>query len=757
MGIEGIRLVTSKLIVGFTVGFLASPIYSDPPKPEPTPTEPTPAEIDAARQAGQTDGRPDGNREGDDRGPSDGRRKGFENGRDDGYRYCYDEEKRRATDAGFTDGYRRGDDEGERDGISNGERAGYEQGERDGRVDGNRRADRDAKAAATPPGRQAGYEDANSSDAEARGYADGLIAGDRRARETARRVDYQRGRTDYSNERFSEAIENQDAFAQKERMVFHSKGQSLAFAGIALQGLASFSVSAPSPDYRYSNPRRNYNHASLNEAYRSSYNSAYRSGFQSTYDSRYRTAYDHAYRDGKDSGCQEARRQSFQRYYDEGYSRGHSQGYNTSYRSSYDRAYKASYDRRFRDVSNQTYSESYDDYYRTHYDAARRAAYEERVGQLYRLGHDRGDNEKFSQVYPIYAQEEYQRGRADEQNDFALRPVRLLGAEATETLINGLYEPGEPIRFKVDLRNFSDQSVNPQDLSLDVQAVTTDGVVLSEPTSGLVRGLNRKSMTRVSEALEIILTESRVNRPTNLIVSATYQGRKIGEHAMSLTPKYLVALEFAEAPKLTEGLPATIKVRVKNQSPTTATGALNVELLSDSKKIELIQKTAGVASLPTGGSAVVEFKAIARTQESSPRIPLALMVTSMNARRVGALDFSGEVPVMNDYRITVSGNLDSLRSTGITRIPYVIRNISSRLLFKGLQLKMTVLDAEDEDTFAILGRNPQFLTPLDNGRSLSFVFPVLVKKPNSGAIIELEVQEDGRTTVIHRVNFKEGR
>ncbi len=731
-------------------GSFSSPMGAQEAPKDPPVVEPTPEQIQRARQSGRDDGRPDGQREGQERAPLDGERLGSERGQSQGYNECFDRERRSAEDAGYAEGYREGERVGEREGFRRGEDDGEEQGIRAGRADGDQRANRDADREASPRGRARGIEEANSSDAEDRGYGDGLEAGDVRAQETARRVDYARGRKDYREAQFAEAIENRDSFAQKAPLVVTAPSRR----GFQNE-MMSFLSQAPGSDCRYCNPRRSFGTSKETEAYRSGYTEGYNSGFKNTYDQLYPAAYDRAFKQGTDRGCKEAMKLSYRKYFESGSSRGYDEGYSSAYRRAYDRSFRIAYDENFRDESDEMYSRQYDSYYQQHYESARSLAYRDRVNVLYKRGFDRGDDEKFQDVYPVYAAQQYDRGQSDEASDFESRPVRLLSAAVTETIQNGLFEPGEPLRLKVDLRNFSRTAIDSRDLVLEVASVNATGVSITEASSVLVRGLNPKSLTQVSEALEFVLPESLVDKAVSLKVTARYRGQESGESVVQITPQFHLALSFAEAPKLTEGMRTVLKVKVRNQSPQGASGPLTLEILTNSDKIEILKREVVVNSLAVGATTIVEFAVIGRTSEINPRIPLVILATNESARRVGLLDFSGQIPTVNDYKISVSGSAQSLRSSGVTRIPYTIRNISSRLLFKGLQLQIRVLEAEDPEAFAILGRNPQYLTPLENGQSLSFVFPILAKRPNKGAVIELEVQEDGRTTVVHRFDFKE--
>jgi hypothetical protein len=149
---------------------------------------------------------------------------------------------------------------------------------------------------------------------------------------------------------------------------------------------------------------------------------------------------------------------------------------------------------------------------------------------------------------------------------------------------------------------------------------------------------------------------------------------------------------------------------------------------------------------------VAEFPVIARAKGASVEIPLTVNANLGNNRRVGLLETRNEYPVLNDYQIRVTSSLSDLRKATTVRAQYVITNTNSRTALKSLQLKIRIL-GDNADNFAVVGPNPQFLSPILNNQSKSFVVPILSKQANSGGTIELEVQEDGKTVVIHRAEF----
>jgi hypothetical protein len=118
-------------------------------------------------------------------------------------------------------------------------------------------------------------------------------------------------------------------------------------------------------------------------------------------------------------------------------------------------------------------------------------------------------------------------------------------------------------------------------------------------------------------------------------------------------------------------------------------------------------------------------------------------------------DFSGSVPIINDYRVTLTQSLDSLKSAGVSRLTYLLRNVSSRLVFGALELQARVLDRNGTEVKEArwIGFNPQFLLPLERGEQVKFVIPVVLTQGLSGGTVELEIRENGTPVVIHRAQF----
>jgi len=714
-----------------------------PPQPAPLPPPPDTA---GARRDGQADGRSDGHREGEVRGPAEGEREGREEGYRQGENRCEAEEKQRAFDEGYRYGFSSGSNDGYRSGRARGETEGVDGGRREGKADGYQRADSDAERAAAPLGRQQGIEEANRSDATVRGEADGTLAGDKAADELARKRDYALGRKDLRDKMEAEPILSEDVIEQ---------------GGAALQGLkslpagmlAAFSaVTFAHPDRRYYNPRPHYSTNEENAAYRSGYDDGYNDGFSDGYRSSYAYGYDRGYRYGEEEGCRHARYQDYSYDKTRGENEGRREGFNQAFQPAYDSAYREAYHRVFPDASEQAYRDNYQALYRSHFESARAAAYAARVGQLYNAAFAVAKKAKFDAVYPGYAQREFARGVADEKQDFVDRPIRLLGGEAVETIPNGLFEPGEALRVRVKMRNYQHSALNGRDIQIKVEALDEGGSLISVSTAVLETQPKAQSVLTVGGLLDFRLTEEAVGKAKSFRISAAYRGRAIGEQGVELTARFLAELDWAEDPTLKEGMEMPLKAKVTNVSDREIPSSLSVHMKSDPKVLEVTQGNAEVTSLASRAFSVVEFAAIARQGGGKRDFPILFEALARDGRRVGLYDQTDEIPVMNDYSLKATSTVAGLRKAGMQRVEYRVRNESSRLAPKSLQMHAKVI-GKDGTAFNIVGPNPQYLSPLRQGQSTVFVVPVLVGADNAGGTLELTIGESGRTVVIHRAEF----
>ncbi|MCM2279908.1 MAG: hypothetical protein NDJ89_17675 [Oligoflexia bacterium] len=720
-------------------------------------TEPVTVDTSTATQEGEADGREDGAQEGRERGAQDGLLEGEREGRRDGFERCAQEERQRNYDTGYAEGYRSGQYDGQREGSERGEADGGAQGQIDGHHDGLARADRDADRDASPVGRARGIEEADRSDATDRGTRDGAVAGDRQARERAIEIDYARAREELRNERFAEPIRFQDEFSQRSSKAA-PKATSLLKSLFQLSSRGDFTNITPerdggSADFRYFNPSRNYSTPEENGAYLQAYRSGYLNGFRIEYASTFRFTYREGHEEGAKRGCQDARRRDYREHFNRGFEVGRLDGYRQAYDRAYEEARRSEYNRAFPRASELAYRDAYQPAYDRHFEESRAQGYRERVSELYGAAFERSRQATFEARYPGYAVQETERGRKDEARDFVERPVRLLAAEVLETIDNGLMEPGEALRLRLTLRNFANQAINGKDLRIKIEALDLGSAVITEGEAVLVRNLREQSSTAVTNALEFRMNESAVRRASRFRVTAQYQGRGIGELSLEVNTRFQVEVALAGELTVKDGLPTTLKIRLTNQSLRATDAALKLRLATDSGQLEVPHPEQLTGGMEPGESREIEFTVIGRTAQDSIRIPLAVSVNGAG-RRVGLLDATDEVPVVNDYRVTLTGAAGRLTEAGVARMTYRVRNLGSRLLYKGLQLRITVKNTANTENFAVIGPATQYLMPLEKGEQATFLVPVLVKAANESCTLELELQEDGHTVAIHQVNFQ---
>ncbi|OFY98217.1 MAG: hypothetical protein A2Z97_10505 [Bdellovibrionales bacterium GWB1_52_6] len=758
------------------------------PTASPTPTGPSQDQISAARALGVQDGAEPGSHEALERAPKEARAEGLRDGRSRGFESCERDEINRSRDVGFRDGYAQGQTDGSNAGVLKGREDGQARGQYDGNQDGFKRADAESARVSSGPGRQQGIEEANASDASSRGNTDGSSRGDREAQAAAQAREYPRGHQDYNNERQNEPVRVEDSFNQKAPVskplnLTSSLGSFLQDSQVIKSMASRLGISTqderrggggkpgnggdkpgdrdqrpgdqPSnakPDHRYSNPLRTFPSPQEQEAYREGYTQGYDKSFATAYNKIYNKDYREHFQRAERDGCEDARRRDYRDFYHRAYVEGRDKGYSDTYQVAYNSTFRATYNDVFRIFSEESYSINYPILYKQHFEEFRSAAYREQYEGLYDSAFSASRDQTYNKLYPGYAQAAYKKGRADEEADFVQRPVRLLDVVPTETIENGLFEPGEALRIRLSMRNFADATLAGKDIKMVLQALDAGSAVLSTATETLTQNIRAKSVTTVSEALDFRMNENAVNQAKQFRVTLYYQGRNVGEQVFTLTTKFITTLQIVGSPQLREGLESSLAVKVRNQSNKPTEPSLKVVLTSDPAILQVTKGSADIGVLNPGEERIVEFSVIARAHGASIRVPYVLQSLLGSGRRIGLTDGEKSVPLVNDYRISVSGNTRALRANGVTRMQYTITNISSRLLLKGLQLKARIL-GNDAQNFVIIGPNPQYLTPLIKGQSLSFDVPILVKAANSGGSLELEVQEDGRTVVISQTDF----
>ncbi|OFZ18600.1 MAG: hypothetical protein A2X94_01530 [Bdellovibrionales bacterium GWB1_55_8] len=704
-----------------------------------------PSEIETARTEGQADGAADGAREADARGNAEGMAAGRDAGYKDAFARCERQEQKRARDNGFADGFLRGEAEGVELGRAEGTAEGDRKGFEEGRADGMRRADTDAKREAPPKGSAAGIQEANGSDTAERAARDGVVAGDRDALKKAEAEDYPFGRRQYRDERFAEAIEHTDLL---ENLLSSTQKQ-----GVSSRSFVRVSgVSAPAPDNRFFNPRRQYPSQQENLAYSEAYALAYNAEFRSSYEAIFQPVFDQARRTGEEAGCEAARQADYRSFYQTGWNDGKPKGYAKSYRAERDKSARAAYQSRFQEASNTAYQQTYNTAYERYFEQARSEAFAKRVGEIYQAAFIDAHDRRFAETYPGHAQSEKERGRKEEHEDFVLRPVRLIEGSVVESVADGVYEPGEALAVSLVLRNFADHELKGEDIKIQVESLSPTLLTLPSGETTLSRDLQRKSIVKVKRGFQFYLNESALGRTAALRLTAFYKGRVIGEVSLQPRGQYSMEIQIVETPVLKEGLEAALRVKVKNRSQLPSEDGMRVSFRTKSRQVEVKNSDVALPSFRPGEERMVEFPMIART-EGRVNLAYAVEATVGSGRRVGILDQTGSLPVRNDYTIEPITNLTELKSAGIVRLGYLVTNVASRAITKTLELSIRIESKSAEDVFAITGPNPQFLRPLVYGQQSRFVAPVVVKSSNSGGAVFLELREAGRTVIIRKFEF----
>lgn len=774
------------VIYSYLISSLTAFAQEPTPTPSPTPRPPpSPEAIQKAADEGEAQGKEDGAREAGETAPRDGEERGRRDGDLNGYERC----RERRIEEEFDEGRRAGAPEGEREGRRQGDERGHVEGERAGADDGARKgrdaAEQDALRDATPPGRRAGTEEAEANtETPARARRDGSAAGDKEAATRALEFDYQRGRDDVNREKFAEPILNRDAVSLRRSARVapfdHQRGRSgagvvvrrrpsifrVAFASLDATN-AALPVNLFSQDedkYTYARPKASpaagkrrtpppYPIPELSEAYRKAYDKGYASGWEAVYWDAFERAYREARRAAFRRGCERASSENYRADYERGYREAFDEARAREDKTAYDAAYRPAFDAAYNQIYKRTYSESFPTLRAKYFADAKADAYKERTDAIYAEVYEQARGRKYAEVYPAYSAEQYRRGRADEEADFRARPVRALGVEAVETITNGLFEPDEPLRLKLRLRNFAGAPILARDVKIAFRPAAGAAAIVQGREAQLSKDLRPQSETEIGDAFDFQLTEAGEGQRQLFTLEVFYQGQSAGRLDLGLVPRFIAGMEFAEEPTLLEGLAQPFKVRLTNRAQVAFDAGAKINAASGaSEQLELTRTEAEVGALRPGESRVLEFPAIARTPLDKLDTPLAFRVTDSAGRRVGLFQTAREFPVANDYRVSVAAPLTSLRAAGTTRVEYIIRNVKSAAAYRALQLEARFVGAGAEN-FAVLGLNPQYLAPLARGGTWQFVVPVASKGANAGGMLEIELSEAGRAVVIHRIKF----
>jgi hypothetical protein len=724
------------------------------PKPKP-PADTPPPDTSQAKREGEEDGLADGRREAEERayeeGRAYGRRLGYRNG------YDFAERERRAEEyqTGFSRGTSIGTDQGERDG----EQKGNEDGDRQGLTDGDAQGQADATAEATrtavPPARAKGIREAEAETAKVTEQArnDAIRRADSDAQAEAERVDYKRGRDEYRAGRYAEPTKFLGTFSQRrtsarfDRKAVRPQALRVAYVVPQRPDIPDPDINAR-PDNRYRKPRRTYEFPVQNEAYGKAYNGSYPDGWRRYFRDLFIRGYRLAYLEGWDTGRYEARNNSYTADRDRGYEEGRQQAYQKAFSEASARARDRAYARAFENARATTYGRVFPGEYERIFEETRRAAYAGRVKEIYDAAYAATYTERYSQTYAVASREQYARGRRDEADVFNRQPVRVTDIRAVGALEDGVIEPNETVRLTVRVRNFSKQTIRGSEIRLLVQG---RGLALDEFDARPVADLGPESEAEFTETFAIRFPEAAAGFNAGLTVRANYNERESDTQGIEVPVRYVTVVKIDDKAPLAEGIARTVTISVRNISSKPLSPDAILKLSADTNEAEIAERQAQVGGLGPGESRTLNFTVTARTPQANLALPLAVNISGDN-RKLGSFVASPRFNVTNPYRIVGRLTGGGLRAAGTGRVEYTFRNDSATETYHGLQLRARVI-SDDPGSVEILGPNTQYLTPLGKSRSASFVLPMVVRKANTGGIIELELLEDGVPVVIHRMNF----
>jgi hypothetical protein len=727
------------------------------PRPQPGPEQPAaqPASdpVADANKAGHDAGLTGGDQEARERAPKEGTAEGFEEGREQGFNRCAAQERQQWHDQGYAKGYQDGQSDGQAQGEAAGTTDGQNAGINQGNIDGDAAANADANTAGTADGTALGTQQADQSDATTKGTADGTKDGDAAAYQYAWSTVYQGARAAYRAQMYAKTYQDGGTFPQKPPV------RQLQFAPPPPRD-SDRDGRTPTPNYTYLPHAPSYPTQAQTDAYNTGAKDGYNSGFDAAYPALFDAAANEARPRGDNVGCEAAKSQQYPEDYKAGYVQGKNQGYSDGYNRAHQIAYNAAYQAAYTPARQSTYTAKYTGYYDQYKEAARAAAYSAEYQRVYNAAYGPAKKAQYDKALPGYSGQATAKANADEAQDFVDRPLRVIDAQVTETIKNGIFEPGEALRVTVTLRNFSpEQVLKANDVQLTLAAVDATGSTVSVPKELLVKDLQPNTQTVVTEALEFYMDESSVDQTRGFTVGATYQARSAESASVQVNTQWLAKTSVVEPLHLQEGLPGQIGISVANNSTQVDIASGSTATLTGQHGFLDVPGNTGTQMLgslaASGGAAVALFPVILRANGDTVKVPLAVTVADVFKRRIGLLVTAEEAATENDYKIDEDpATLPNLRTAGITRVTYKIRNISSRLVARSLHLKATIVgDNPNQPNFKILGPNPQYLNPITQGQETYFEVPILSNASNGGGTIQLEVTESGRPVVTRQTDF----
>lgn len=490
------------------------------------------------------------------------------------------------------------------------------------------------------------------------------------------------------------------------------------------------------------------------DTYKPAYEQGFLSTFKTEYVATYKLAYETQYRPYQEQGCREARKADYRRDYDQAYRR----SFDETYRLVFDQVYRTTFDKAYREMfataSAESYDRNYPGHYDVHYAAAKAKAFEARKDQLYAEAFHSAKAAEYATKYPGYKKIVVARGRADEADEFARIPVRLIGIAMKESIKDGVQEPGEKLTVDMDLRNFAETPITANEI--DIRAVAkTAGVAIPGSVAILTKGLAAKSLTHVIGALDVRLDESALGKTALLEIQISVRGNRLATETIKLTAKTLTTLALLETPVVRLGYPGSVRVRVTNQSSLALPENATLGLTTNMQGVVFSKSSDAVDGLRAGEARDVSFPFNADNYQDGQQVKFVASLNLASGRRIGLLNESREVPSIQDYQFRMSGSNDNadLRKKGKERMKIAVKNVSSRQATETLTLTVSIT-GPNAANFQFVKGNQMAYSPIAPGQeSDSDKIVINSRKENSGGTLVFEVREGGRLLGITRQNF----
>lgn len=682
------------------------------------------------------------------------------------------------------------------------EAAASAEAERVGVPAGYARADADARRNSAEPGRNQGIADANALDQgpnsgqgpTALGTTAGNAAGDARAKQTALETDYPAARKAFYDAKFAERVNSesslsvynegnvagapQPAGGQRYSFLSSTSLDNARFyfappnvivpderptdaAEMALEYCRTNAVvtdAVPATDTQPAQPAVNDTVKCMDE-YKAAYTPAWIEAFKANYVAAYNERFEQAFAAAQPAG--KAQADAMKLEFDRtrgstdrlGLVAAHRDGEAQGYKEVYDVKFPPIYRDRYNQVigpytqavSDRRYNEVYNDLYNQYFAAARAQAYESHRTALYNSAHQRAELATFNAKYPAYKAAEISRGQKDEAAEFVRVPVRLLKTSISETIDDGVMEPGEKLTVNFSLRNFSDAKIQSAELDIKAQALDQNGAMVQGAIAVLPRALEAKSITHISQAFDIRLNEAALARATQVRVTFAVRGQAIATETFTLQAKTLTLVQLVGTPEVRLGYRGAVRVRVTNQSTKVLPEAAVLKLQTAIQGVVFEKTTEAVRALQARETVDVEFPFMNNSYGMAQSIPfVATLDLAQSGRSVGMLNETRSVPSIQDYKITIRrSDLDNMRNNGREGLRFEIANVSNRLATQSLSIEAKIM-GPNASLFRFRNGNTLSWSAIRPGNYSSGKFVVFANSRNSGGSVIFTVKEGGK-------------